>query len=80
MKRSFGIDVLRCPSCDGRMELLATIEDPAIVHRILRHLGMPTTGPPRPAPWRRPADLAADQTDLNLDPRHDAIDPPSLFE
>ena len=61
------------------MELLASIEDPAIVHRILFHLGMPTTGPPRPAPWRRQAGPAADQTDSNLD-HHDVIDPPSLFE
>ena len=41
MRRAFDLDVLRCPRCAGRMELLATIDDPAVIARILAHLGLP---------------------------------------
>jgi hypothetical protein len=50
MRRAFHLDVLRCPRCAGRMQLIATIEDPAIIQRILAHLGLPGTreGPQPP--------------------------------
>jgi len=41
MRRAFDLDVLRCPHCAGRMELIATIDDPTVIHRILAHLGRP---------------------------------------
>jgi hypothetical protein len=41
MRRAFDLDVLRCPRCAGRMELIATIDDPAVIQRILAHLGLP---------------------------------------
>ena len=28
MRRAFDLDVLRCPRCAGRMQLIATIDDP----------------------------------------------------
>jgi hypothetical protein len=48
MRRAFDLDVLRCPLCAGRMQLIATIEDPAVIQRILAHLGLPGArdGPP----------------------------------
>ena len=50
MQRSFGFDVLACPRCGDRLELIALIEDPKVVGRILRHLGVPTEVPAaRPA-------------------------------
>jgi hypothetical protein len=50
MRRTFGLDVLACPQCGGRLRLLALLEHPLIVERILRHLGLPTERPePRPA-------------------------------
>jgi hypothetical protein len=50
MRRTFAIDVLACLSCGGRLRLLALIEYPRIVERILRHLGLPTERPEaRPA-------------------------------
>jgi hypothetical protein len=42
MRRAFEADVLSCPRCGGRMTVLATIEDPAVIHRILTHLGLST--------------------------------------
>jgi hypothetical protein len=50
MQRSFGFDVLACPRCGGRLELIALIEEAAVIRRILRHLGLPTEVPAaRPA-------------------------------
>jgi hypothetical protein len=50
MARTFGIDVLACPRCGGRLRLIALIEEAAVIARILRHLGLPTETPaPRPA-------------------------------
>jgi hypothetical protein len=49
MRRAFDLDVLRCPRCAGRMQRIATIEDPAVIQRILAHLGLPGGHPGRPA-------------------------------
>jgi hypothetical protein len=38
IRRTFGFDALRCPSCDKKMRVLATITDPATVRKILTHL------------------------------------------
>ncbi len=45
MRRTFGIDVLDCPRCGGRLRLLALIEYGNAVERMLRHLGLPTDQP-----------------------------------
>jgi hypothetical protein len=45
MARTFGIDVLACPRCGGRLRLIAIIEQAAVIDRILRHLGVPTEIP-----------------------------------
>ena len=45
MRRSLGLDVLACPRCGGRLTLIALIEDPAVIVRILGHLGLPTDIP-----------------------------------
>ena len=42
MKRTFGLYVLCCPDCGGRMKLIALIKDPSIVRKILEHLKLPT--------------------------------------
>ena len=50
MRRTMGLDVVTCPRCGGRLRLIAVIDDPAVVKRILRHLGFPTEIPEaRPA-------------------------------
>jgi hypothetical protein len=68
MQRSFGFDVLACPRCGDRLELIALIEDPTVIRRILSHLGLPTEVPTaRPA---RPPPLALGRSA----PRYDADD------
>ena len=51
MHRAFAIDVLACPRCGGRIRLIATIHDPAVIREILAHLGLSQSGQsPGPAP------------------------------
>ena len=57
MHRAFAVDVLACPHCGGRLRLIATLHDPAVIRKILAHLGRSPSGPsPGPAP---PASSAA---------------------
>ena len=59
LKRVWQADVLSCPKCGGRMRLIAVVQDPGVVEKILRHLRLWSRGPP---PERRieldPATLA----------------------
>jgi hypothetical protein len=47
LKRVFDIDVEHCPHCGGNLKIIAAIEDPSVITRILDHLGLPTRAPPR---------------------------------
>jgi hypothetical protein len=44
--RSFELDVLACTHCGGRMRILAAIDSPNAIHKILTCLGLPTRAPP----------------------------------
>ena len=54
LERVFAEDVLRCPRCGGRRHRVATITDPLVIRRILRHIGARheplTLAPARPPP------------------------------
>jgi hypothetical protein len=49
---TFDVDVEHCPNYGGALKIIATIDDPPVIVKILSHLGLPTRGPPR-APARR---------------------------
>lgn len=51
--RSFAVDVLKCTRCDGRMRVLAVVDTPEAVRKILDHLGLPSV-PLDTAPARGP--------------------------
>jgi len=40
------VDVLACPECSGRMQLVASIAEAKAAKRILDHLALDSTGPP----------------------------------
>ncbi len=46
MRRVFAIDVLECPQCHGPMKILAAIQSPEAVRKILDCLGLPSRAPP----------------------------------
>ena len=47
LKRVFDIDIKRCPPCGGQLKLIAAIEEPAAIARVLTHLGLAAQPPPR---------------------------------
>jgi uncharacterized protein YbaR (Trm112 family) len=55
LRRSLDVDVLQCPTCKGRLRVLAVITEREPVRRILAHLGLPSDAPPL-APARDPTD------------------------
>ena len=46
LKRVFDIDVERC-ACGGKLKLIAIIEAPVVIEKILTHLGLSPQPPPR---------------------------------
>ncbi len=55
LQRTFAMDVLTCPSCQGRMRLLAVVKNPAGIARYLAAVGglreAPGRSPPRAPPY-----------------------------
>jgi hypothetical protein len=47
LKRVFDIDIEHCPNCAGALKIIAAIEDPPVIVRILTHVGLPSRAPPR---------------------------------
>jgi hypothetical protein len=47
LKRVFAIDSEQCPQCGGPLKIIATIEDPTVIAKILTQLGLSIRAPPR---------------------------------
>jgi len=43
----FDIDLEHCPRCGGDLKIIAAIEEPALIAKILTHLGLPARAPAR---------------------------------
>jgi len=56
LRRSFGVDVLQCTACGGRLRVLGEITEPELVHLLLERVGFPTDAP-RVARARDPTEL-----------------------
>ena len=56
LKRVFGIDVETCSACGGALRIIACIEDPAVIKKILTQLDAKdaSTAPVRLPPSRGP--------------------------
>ncbi len=44
--RGLDIDIERCPNCGGALKIIAAIEDPPVIVKILSHLGLSTRARP----------------------------------
>ncbi len=75
MQRVFVRDVLECPSCRGRMRVIAAIEQPEIVAAILGSLGLGSRAPL--AVPARQAELFCDFDFELAGPADDFTEPPS---
>lgn len=53
LKRVFNIDVEICPDCDGKLNIIAAIQDSDVIQKILKHLKLPHQ-PPTIHPARAP--------------------------
>ena len=74
MHRAFGIDVLACPRCGGRLRFIAAVEDPAVVGKILAHLGLLSPGAsPGPAPPSADPRAAAPPASNPASPRGETL-------
>ena len=71
-----GLDVLACPRCHSRMELICAIEDPDVARRILRHLHLPARAPPRGRPWRPQRELCFERRADELE----GVDEPAFID
>jgi len=54
LKRVFAIDIETCRQCGGRLRVIASIEQPPVIARILGHLGRSTTAVDPTHPSRAP--------------------------
>jgi hypothetical protein len=46
LRRIFSVDILACPRCGGRMRIIAAINPPDAIRKILHCLGLPSRPPP----------------------------------
>jgi hypothetical protein len=66
LKRVFGIDIQTCPACGGALRIIACIEDPVVIDKILAHLDAahldakaPAAQASRPPPCRGPPEAGS---------------------
>ena len=53
LKRVFAIDIEKCEKCGGKMKVIASIEDPDVIDKILKHLGLDQSSSLRSSPHNR---------------------------
>ncbi len=71
LQKVFAVDVLACPRCGGRLEVIAYIAEPEVAKQILDHLGLEAQAPPLA---KAACDAAADP-DAGPGPAYDLVDP-----
>jgi hypothetical protein len=54
LERVFAIEVETCGECGGTVKVIASIEDPVVIMKILDHLGMNATQGGQLLPCRAP--------------------------
>ena len=71
-----GYPLLACPDCGGRLRLIATLHDPAVIRKILATWVAPNRGsaraPPRPSP--APPRLRREASSVLIRPVHLPVD------
>jgi hypothetical protein len=61
LKRVFGIEIESCEHCGGEVKVIAIIEDPAVIQKILTHLQFKERSSAQSPPARAPFGARVDQ-------------------
>jgi hypothetical protein len=71
LKRVFNIDIETCERCVGQVKIIASIEDPAVIERILAHLNgkASSTKPAMPPEGRAPPQARLGVPASSIEPR-----------
>jgi hypothetical protein len=59
LRRTFDVDVMRCPACAGRLRILDEVTEPTMVRLVLDRLGL-TSEAPVAARARDPTELVGE--------------------
>ena len=70
LKRMFDIDVSHCSHCGGQLKIIAAIQSPPVIARILGHLGLPTRAPQK---HLHALSISSRQPDTALTPRNPGL-------
>jgi len=74
IQKIYEIDPLCCPKCSGKMKILSFIEDPEVIKKILKHLGMWTIKARPPLRTSAPSsDVSIDYSDSQVPPCEDYL-------
>jgi hypothetical protein len=74
LQKVHAVDVLACPECGGRLEVVAYISQPTIAKQILDHLGLQSQAPPV-AKAR-----SAGPDEATPGPDYDCVDPAPVYD
>jgi hypothetical protein len=82
IQKIYGLDPLTCPKCQGRMRIIAFIENQQVIKKILTHLGLylvrsrpPPRAPPKDFWFESPYSQVPDSEDyLHTDPDYSVDD------
>jgi len=59
IRKVYEVDPLICPKCQGRMRVVAFIENPDLIRKILKHLNLwDLKRPPRPVAHAPPSEVS----------------------
>ena len=47
LKRVFAIEIKKCEKCGGPVRVIASIEEPEVIQKILKHLGVDQVSQPQ---------------------------------
>jgi hypothetical protein len=72
IKQVYEVDPLECPKCKGQMRIVAFVQDPQAITKIMQSLGLPDYTAPPPLPRNRTADF--DQYCLDEIPDYENFD------
>ncbi len=74
IQKIYETDPLCCPKCSGKMKILSFIEDPEVIKKILKHLGLwDIKARPPPKVTTTPPDFSIDYSDSQVPPCEDCL-------